>query len=674
MSNSKPTKESLFEEFPPISTEEWEKVISSDLNGADYKAKLRWDTGEGISPLPFYRRQDLVKVGRKNSIPKTYAVGSANSWEIREPIFENSIESANAAAKKALDRGADALQFHLKVRRTEGMLGGDLQGLPVQNQQDFADLLNEISLTNVPLHFDAELASPALLAMLWNETQRQGANPEDIWATFSYDPFSYILQKGHYPKDEELLKRDIMKLTQFSIDHLSAVRPLCIDTRTYHNAGATLVQELGYGLAAASEYLSLLTENGFAVADAANSLHFSFSVGSNYFLEAAKLRAARLLWKNLVEAYGGDPEQNGAYLHAETSRWNKTLYDPYTNMLRTSTEGMSAAIGGCDSMTILPFDQHFRQPDSFSKRIARNQQLILSEEAYLDKVEDPAAGSYYIEMLTDDIGQKAWDIFQETETEGGILKAIENGTIQSAVEESQQQRDQAIASRGRIFVGTNQYTNPDDNMAGQIDSPYQTVSLDESEEDFQIDNKELLTGLTNALSNGASMGDVAPHLFDFERHLFRTVTPYRGSRAFEEVRLATENHDTTPTVLTLPLGNKKWRKGRSSFTANFFGCAGFDIQNPIGFEDLDSAIETVTNQQPDIAVICSSDKEYKELVPAIADAFSNLENPPILVLAGYPKEDVEQYKKAGVDEFIYAKCNVLETLNRFQQKLGIVKT
>lgn len=670
MSGSKTKNKLLFQEFPPVSTEEWEKVIQQDLKGADYKEKLRWDSGEGVTPLPFYRRDDLEEVERNATIPKQYADKAANSWEVREPIFAKSLSSANEQARKALDRGAEALQFHLKIRRTEGMLGGDLTGLPIRSQQDFNGLLKDISLEDTPLHFDVGMASPALLAMLWNEAQSRNASAEKVWATFSYDPFVFVLQNGQYPKDKKELKNDIQQLVQFTAAKLPSVRPLAIDARTYHNSGSTIVQELGFAMAAASEYLALLTENDLNVDKAARSLNFSFGVGSNYFLEIAKFRAARLLWKNLIEAFGGDAA-TGAYLHGETSRWNKTLYDPYSNMLRTSTEGMSAAIAGCDSMTVLPFDQHFRMPDDFSQRIARNQQIIMSEEAYLDKVEDPAAGSYYVEKLTNDIGQAAWELFQDIETEGGLFKAIENGTVQAAIQESQQQRDRAIATRRRIFVGTNQYSNPDDKMAGEIDTKYQTTALTTSEElDLTVQN--VTTDLAEGFAEGATLGDATPHLIDFGKHRYRTVSPYRGTQAFEELRLATEKHDHTPKVLTLPLGNKKWRKGRSTFTANFFGCAGYNIQDPIGFEDTDAAVQAAKDQQPDIAVICSSDKEYKVIVPDICEQLNNLDHRPIIVLAGYPKDDVEQYKEAGVEEFIYSGCNVLETLKRFQKKLNVI--
>ncbi len=674
MSNADYKKDSLFEEFPPISTEEWEEVIKQDLKGADYKKKLRWKTGEGVEPLPFYRRENLSDLDRTAPIPKSYEDTEANSWEMREPIFEHSIPKANEAARNALDRGADALQFQLTVRRTEGMLDGDIHGLPIQSQSDFSSLLEGVSLESTPLHFDTGLASPALLAMLWDEIQRQNIDSKKVQATFSYDPFIYLLKHGHYSKNKEHIERDISDLGQFTAKNLPSVRPIGVDGRFYHNSGATIVQELGYAMASASEYLAILTDNNLDIANAVPSLFFSFSIGSNYFLEIAKFRAARLLWKNLIEAYGIDSKKNAAYLHGETSRWNKTLYDPYTNMLRTSTESMSGAIAGCDSLTVLPFDEHFRQPNAFSQRIARNQQLILSEEAYFNKVEDPAAGSYYLENLTEEIAEKAWSIFQDVESEGGLFKAIENGTVQSAIQKSQEQRNQTIAKRGRTFVGTNQYTNANENMSDDIGETNQTVALRESDEiSIESNAQSLVKYLSDAFSQGATMADVTERLFDFQRQQYRTVAPYRGPQAFEELRLATEKHQNTPKVLNLPLGNKKWRKGRATFSANFFGCAGYDIEDPIGYANVEEAIDAIKDQQPDIAVICSSDKEYKDLVPAIADAVSNLDNPPILVLAGYPEEDVETYKEAGVDEFIYSKCNVLNTLTRFQKKLNVIK-
>ncbi|HEX6983438.1 MAG TPA: methylmalonyl-CoA mutase family protein [Balneolaceae bacterium] len=667
MSDSKTTQKNLFTEFPPVSTEEWEKVIAKDLKGAGYKTKLRWQTGEGISPLPFYRHEDT------DQRPPLKQYTSDNSWQIRETIFEQDIEAANKASLRALNNGTQSLEFRLKVFPTEGMLGGDLEGTSIQSQEDVGRLLQNISLEKTSIHFDAGMASPALFAMLWNEVQAQNLNPEKVQSTFSYDPFSFILQKGQLPKDVKAFQKDIIQMTGFTVQNLPGVRPFCVDARTFHNSGATIVQELGFVLASASEYLDLLTDEGFDAAEAANQIHFKFSIGSNYFLEIAKFRAIRLLWQNLVKAFGGDEEKVQPYIHGETSRWNKTLYDPYTNMLRTTTEGMSAAIAGCDSITVLPFDETFRHPDDFSERIARNSQVILSEEAYFDKVADPAAGSYYIEQLTSDMAREAWQFFQEVEKAGGMLKATRDRFVQAAIEESQQKRDQAIARRGRVFVGTNKYPNPEDEMAEKFQPGQAIISLKESELKSNIKIESFIPGLAKALADGAKLGDLLSYLFDTGKENIRPLEFYRGTQAFDELRMATEKHETTPKVLCLPMGNPRMRKARSAFAGNFFGSVGYEIENPIGFESVEEAAKTAGNQSPDVVVICGSDEEYEELVPAVCDELNKLKNRPLVVLAGNPRENEAAFRKAGIDEFIHAKSNALETLKYFQTKLGIIK-
>lgn len=395
-------------------------------------------------------------------------------------------------------------------------------------------------------------------------------------------------------------------------------------------------------------------------------------MGSSYFLEIAKFRAVRILWKMITDAYGADqPDTFTAYLHGRSSGWNKTLFDPHTNMLRTTTEGMSAAIAGCDSVTLDPFDSTYRQPDDFSQRMAQNTQTILKEEAYLNKVEDPAAGSYYIEVLTDKIAQAAWECFREIEQQGGFLKSVRGGYVQTAIEESREERDRAIASRGRVFVGTNKYANAEEQAPKSGDPAFGTVSLKSSEKSVYVDTDNLIESMAESLEDGALLGDLMPVLMEQSKHDIRPIRTYRGTQAFEELRMATHQHDTTPTVLTLPVGDKKVRKARSSFAVNFFSCAGYDIKDPIGFDSVEEAAEAVEEQQPDIVVLCSSDKEYEQLVPQLCDRLVKLNNKRLIVVAGNPKEKLDSYSSLGVDAFIHKQANVLDTLEWFQEKLNI---
>ena len=263
--------------------------------------------------------------------------------------------------------------------------------------------------------------------------------------------------------------------------------------------------------------------------------------------------------------------------------------------------------------------------------------------------------------------------------EGGLLKSLKNGTVQTSLESIQQRRELEIASRGRVFVGTNQYPNADEVFSEdkQLDDEFATVSLKNNDYDFSLEPSEMaiISVLQKAFQDGAALGDLVPKLFqeDWSKQSYRTVALYRGSEAFERLRLATEKQRDRPKVLTLPLGDKKMRKARSSFTSNFFACAGYEIEDPIGFETVDDAVEAIKEHSPEIAVICSSDGEYPDLVPELCAKIGKRNGEPIIVLAGHPKENMEEFKQHGVAEFIHAKSNVLETLENFHRKLGIIE-
>lgn len=661
----------LFDEFTPTPTRKWVEKIKKDLGGDNYRKKLRWDTGEGVAPLPFYRREDLEEIDHPTSQPD----GVHRPWQIRSAISASTIRKANRSALKALRGGSDALHIIMKLRPVPAGGPYHVSGVPLYSQSDFVRLFENIPLEETPIHFDAGALSPALLAMFWQETISSRLSGDNLKASFSYDPFASSLYHGSLYSKPEISKR-LHETASFCLRELPRVRPLAIDARLYHNSGGTIIQELGFALSAASEYLAILTQKGHSADEIANMLHFNLATGSSYFLEIAKFRALRLLWSNLLEAYKGNPKQCPAYIHAESSKWNKTGYDPYTNMLRTTTEGMSAALAGCDAITVSPFDETFRETDDFSQRIARNSQVLMREEAHLDKVEDPAAGSYYIEILTDDIARKAWQLFQKVEQRGGMAKAIEEGFIQSSISTARQERNRSVAHREHIFVGTSHYPSPGEERASELNQPVQTVNLETSNLDWEEDEIFSVKKLADLFGRGATTGDAASLLLHAPPGKTEPLHPYRGARAFEELRAATENHPTTPKVLNLPIGDPKIRKRRSAFSNNFFGCVGYhfvDLETA-GFENISEAVKAIDRHHPDIAVLCSTDKAYKKLVPAYFEQIGDAANPPLLILAGYPEEDVEFYRDAGLEFFIYPGCNVLQSLKEIQQKLGIVNS
>ena len=410
---------------------------------------------------------------------------------------------------------------------------------------------------------------------------------------------------------------------------------LTIGGTLFNNAGSNIVQELGFSLAAANELMAKLTERGCDATLVAKNLVFNLAIGGNYFMEIAKIRAARMLWSKIAEQYKPSCDcALKAYINSTSSTWNKSIFDPYVNMLRTTTETMSAAIAGADSISTAPFDVTFKQADDFSYRIARNQQLLLKEESYLDKIVDPAAGSYYIENLTDSIAQYAWQQFLAVEEKGGFAKAIREGYVQDEIAKTAQQRDMDIATRKTTILGTNQYPNLTETMNAKIEKKSCCCCHCEKGDEVKV------------------------------------LEPYRGAEAFEQLRLATEQSGRRPKVFLLTYGNLAMRRARSGFATNFFGVAGYEIVDNNGFATAEEGVKAALEQKADIVVLCSSDDEYAEITEQACNLLKG--KVKSIVLAGFPKEMVETYKGYGVDEFIHVKTNVLESLTGFQKLFGIM--
>ncbi len=611
-------EEKLFTEFPPISTEQWESTIQKDLKGADYEKKLVWRTEEGFNVRPYYRAENLKDIDYLNTLPGEfpYTRGTKadnNLWDIVQEIEEADPAKANAIALDALKRGATCIAANASKL-------GDANAL--------ATLLQGIDLAKTGIQFNHVKNYIELVKLFLNYVDEKKYDRHAISGSINFDPLTYRLRHNKFYFSQ---KEDMMQAVELlnMVDKMPNFKLINVNGIVLHNAGSTIVQELGYTLALANEYLSFCTDNGIKVNKAASRIQLTLSVGSNYFMEIAKLRAIRLLWSTMVDQYKPDcPCAYRIHINTVASTWNKTLYDPYVNMLRSTTEGMSAVIGGSDAISLQPFDVAFKESDEFSRRIARNVQVILKEEAFMDRVVDPAAGSYYIENLTNSLAEQAWKLFQEVEAGGGALKAIEDGSLQAAIEKSCQKRDMDIATRRYILLGTNQYPNIKENMADKI------------ERTVKDENEGLKT--------------------------------YRGAVAFEEIRLATEKYaekNGRPRVYLLKLGNLAMRQARAGFITNFFGCAGYEIVEPAGFVTVEEGIKAIAAEKVDLIVVCSSDEEYATLgVEAAKQCKAQFPNIPFLV-AGNPTEAIEDLKAAGAEDFIHVRTNILESLKSYNQKL-----
>lgn len=609
--------EKLFNEFAPIPTEKWEEIINKDLKGADYEKKLVWRTNEGFKVRPYYRAENLDDLNYLDVMPAEFPYtrgtkADSNDWEIVQNVTETEPAKANEVALASIKGGATMISF-------------TMQG--VKTAQDLATLLAGLDLTKVGVQFTrpqgraVQLTKDFIAYLEANHIDKAA-----VKGGIAYDGISCCLRHGKFPTSEKAAMDTAIELVNLTAD-MPNFKVVNVRGIQMHNGGATIVQELGYTLGIANEYLAYATSNGLTVEQMAKKMEVTLSIASNYFMEIAKLRAFRLLWATMVSQY--QPKCDCACkvrINSVASSWNKTLYDPYVNMLRTTTEGMAASLGGADTIALQPFDVAFKHDDDFSRRISRNVQIILKEESYFNKVVDPAAGSYYIENLTDSLAEHAWKQFQEVEAQGGIIKLILSGEVKKAIEESCNKRNMDIATRKYILLGTNQYPNINETMLDKVDEQ----------------PEEKVEGLQ----------------------------PYRGAMAFEQLRLATERHakqSGRPKVFLLKIGNLAMRQARAGFTSNFFGCAGYEIIENAGFATVEEGIEAAKAVKADIVVVCSSDEEYATFGVEAAKAAKAAGF--IFIVAGNPTESIDALKEAGADDFIHVRTNVLECLKKYNDIL-----
>ena len=614
-------KEKLFSEFAPVSTEEWMAKITADLKGVPVEKKLVWKTGEGFNVNPFYRAEDIEGLKTTESLPGEfpYVRGTKkdNDWKVRQNIEVCCFKGANEKALDLLTKGVTSLGFIIK--------GDEV------NEENIATLLEGICPASVELNFNTcNCKAEKLIGILADYFKGKGVDAEKCYGSVNYDAFKKPLVKGKENSEWVEGAAAVLKAGQA----LPNYRVLAVNAFLFNNAGAYISQELGYALAWGNELMAKLTEAGFTADEVAKKIKFNFGISSNYFMEIAKFRAARWLWAEIVAAYKPACECACKMVaHAQTSEWNMTVYDAHVNLLRSQTEAMSAALAGVDSITVRPFDKIYQTPDDFSERIARNQQLLLKEECHLDKVVDPSAGSYYVEVLTNSLADVAWKLFLEVEEKGGFSVAVNAGEIQNAVNASNVARKKAVATRREILLGSNQYPN------------FTEVAADKIQEKG------------SCCCGGGHCGEATIPALDFSR----------GASEFEALRMATEKSGKTPKVFMLTIGNLAMRLARSQFSANFFGCAGYKIIDNLGFDTVEAGVEAAVKAGAEIVVLCSSDDEYAEFAPA---AYKALAGRAEFVVAGAPA-CADDLKAQGIDQFVNVKSNVLETLKAFNAKLGI---
>ncbi len=616
-------KEKLFTEFTAPTTQEWLDKIQVDLKGADFQKRLVWRTNEGFNVQPFYRREDLKDLKAVDSLPGEFPFVRGNKkdnnlWYVRQDIKVDDAKAANAKALDILNKGVDSLGFQIPGNEVSKEL--------------VATLLDGILPQYVELNFKTcQRHCVELAEMLVAYFKEKNYPLAELKGSINFDPISKILCKG---KDTSAALEAAKPLIE-ALKELPGYKCINVNSVELNNAGAYIYQELGYALAWGAEYLNLLTEAGVDAIEAAKRIKFNMGVSENYFMEIAKFRASRLLWAQIVKQY--EPKCDCAcqmHVCAITSEYNQTLFDSYVNLLRSQTETMSAAIANVDSIVVTPFDKPYEVPTEFAERIARNQQLLLKEEAHFDKLVDVSGGSYTIEHLTDALAQEGWKLFLAVEEAGGFLAEALKGNIVNAVNASNDKRHAAAATRREFILGTNQFPNFTEKSDGK--QPAGSVcccntATDETEAALPQLNKQRLAS------------------------------------EFETLRLSTEKAAKQPIAFMLTIGNLAMRQARAQFSCNFLAAAGYKVMDNLGFKTVEEGVDAALEAQADIVVICSSDDEYAEYA---IPAFQYLNGRAMFVVAGAPA-CMEDLKAAGIENFIHVKSNQLGTLKEYNAKLGI---
>lgn len=419
---------SLFKDFQDVSSKQWKQLIHVDLKGADYNDTLIWNTNEGINVKPFYHADELET---RPDVSDT----KATRWNICQTIFVANIEKSNDKAVDAIARGAESIRFILPS-----------EDIVVK------DLLANINLKKVPIYFECQFLSSEFVKQF-------NFFPSKETIHIQTDSIGNLSKTGNWYTN---FKDDFVQFESI----VKATKAFSVDVSLFQNSGATMVQQLAYALAHSNEYLNHLDDVLSKEIKQTIQVTFNVAVGTNYFFEIAKLRALRDVWRSLATEYGFNTE---CQIIATPSKRNKTLYDYNTNMLRTTTECMSAILGGANVVCNLPYDAIYHKDNEFGERIARNQLLILKHESYFDKVNNPADGTYYIESITEQLAEKALNLFKDIEANGGFLHQLKEGTIQKKIKESAAKEQEQFDKGELILLGTNKHPNRDDKMSADLE-------------------------------------------------------------------------------------------------------------------------------------------------------------------------------------------------------------
>ena len=701
-----------FAEFVAPDYEEWKTEAIAALKGGAFEKKLLTKTYEGITLEPMYTMEMAPSPDTISNLPgmEDYMRGTKylgymdQPWLISQKVDDPIPLNANKLIKNELKKGSTAINIMLDEATKDGKNGFAINnyevkgGVSITTIEDAYEIFSEIDLSQYELYINAGGNNSLIIGLLEGMLVANSRKSSDLHGLIGANPLGELASKGRLPSSLNSMYDELAKVVKWSQRNTPELRTILIDGQVFSDGGASAVQELGYCLATGISYIRALQQRGLEVNVICKQIQFNFSLGAIFFMEISKIRAARKLWKQIVESFGGNEESQKMIIHATTANFNKSVYDPYVNMLRTTTEAFSGVVGGVDSMEVQPFDSAIRLGDDFSRRIARNTQIMLQNECNLLQPIDPAGGSWYIETLTKQVADKAWLVLQTVEESGGMEEALKAGSVQADIENVLEQRFKALEKRVDKVVGINMYANMLEELLeanqlnghalaeertiaikefiSDIDEQYRDEKLAELKECLVNNSPMYMSVLSNAFAAGATLNDVAKIIYDEPFVIECNIAKHRLTEKFEELRnkakLYKNNTGENLKVFLANMGKIPQHKARADFSTGFVEVGGFEVLKNDGFMTIEEAAKAAQESGALATIICSTDDTYPEIVPVLTKMIKENNENMIVLLAGAPAPEFEKiYLDAGIDEFIHVRANCYNILTWLQSKGGI---
>ncbi|MAT29784.1 MAG: methylmalonyl-CoA mutase [Sandaracinus sp.] len=670
---------SIADEFGTLSRDDWVARAEQDLKGAPL-ASLRTPLTPGVDLEPLY-------TAAEGALPASVR-GRSGAWVIRQEYDDPRMEVCRDAIREDLARGVEAIT----------LVAGLEHGTRVLTPGDLELVLDGVDLTKVAVHLESEGDALPLGLALVAVAEKRGVSPKELRGGFGADPLGTLARSGNLPSGLAGGLRDLVELAAFARAKPPGVRPLLVSTRAYHDAGASPTEEIAWALSTGVQYLRTLMDAGFLLEEAVPLLEFSISVAPRLFVEVAKLRALRWTWAKVLASAGVGPELARMQLHVRSADATRTRRDPWVNMLRGTAETFIGAVGGADSIACVPFDHTLGPSDGMARRVARNTQLVLREESQLHAVDDPAAGSWTLESLTDAFAREAWSLFQEIEQRGGMARALRTGFVSSALDASRRPREDRIARRLEPVLGVSEFPNLDEEKVERPAVSLQDVEVElgnpfgEATPDQR--HEALLAFAQTLRDHGGEPGRVAEAALEATRlgvdvfslgTLLRTgrpslhlepLAPLRPAEPWEELRDATDRwaakHGRRPRAFAATLGPLAEHNARLTWVRNVLAAGGIETVVVEGVEDVAGATEAMGETEAELAFICGADARYPEAAGELA-AGLKAKGARVVLLAGKPKGELaEELPKKGVDGFLFAGDDLLESLRRVLRAVEVL--